>query len=79
MMPEHILSALRALGFDSMVDEVSSVLQDHKELAKGEKQKKQKKQSGSGMSQEELLEAQEKLFAASKARYEAGELPPPAE
>ncbi|KAM0755172.1 histone-fold-containing protein [Meredithblackwellia eburnea MCA 4105] len=73
MMPEHILAALKALGFDDMVEDVSEVLQDHKEIAKGEKQKKAKKLGGgSGMTQEELLAAQEQLFAASRAKFEAG-------
>lgn len=57
------------------MEEVAEVLKDHKELAKGEKQKKAKKQSGSGLSQEELLRQQEELFAASKAKFEAGPAP----
>lgn len=51
------------------------MLKDHKELAKGEKQKKAKKASGSGLSQEELLRQQELLFAASRAKFEAGPAP----
>ncbi|KAK4056694.1 negative cofactor 2 transcription regulator complex subunit ncb2 [Microbotryomycetes sp. JL221] len=39
---------------------------------KGERQMKKKKQNGSGMSQEELLKAQEELFAASRAKMQAG-------
>ncbi|KAI5481901.1 histone-fold-containing protein [Pseudohyphozyma bogoriensis] len=76
MLPEHILEALKALGFENMVDEISEVLSEHKELAKGEKQKKAKKMGGSGMTQEELLAAQEALFSASRAKFEAGGVEP---
>ncbi|GAA5893650.1 uncharacterized protein JCM6883_003593 [Sporobolomyces salmoneus] len=71
MLPEHILAALKALGFEDFVDGVSDVLKDHKELAKDERKKKQSKKA-SGMSQEEMLRIQEELFAASKAKLEAG-------
>jgi hypothetical protein len=55
---------------------VADLLSEHKELAKGEKQKKQKKMTGSGLSQEEMLRQQEELFAASRARFEqAGPAP----
>ncbi|GAA5887813.1 hypothetical protein JCM6882_000759 [Rhodosporidiobolus microsporus] len=72
MNPEHVVAALKALGFEDFVVGVEDVLKDHKELAKGEKANKKKKAAGNGMSQEELLAAQEALFAASKAKYEAG-------
>ncbi|BGP16579.1 negative cofactor 2 transcription regulator complex subunit ncb2 [Rhodosporidiobolus nylandii] len=70
--PDHIVTALKDLGFEDFVEGVQDVLKDHKELAKGEKAKKAKKAKGNGMSQEELLKAQEELFAASRARFEAG-------
>ncbi|GAA6060005.1 hypothetical protein JCM10212_001163 [Sporobolomyces blumeae] len=72
MLPDHIVQALKALGFEDMVESCSEVLKDHKELAKDERSKKKNKAKGSGMSPEELLKAQEELFAASRARYEAG-------
>lgn len=68
-------SSTQALGFESFVTPVSSVLTEHKELAKGERKKKQsaKKAGGtSGLSEEQLLEQQELLFAASRKRYEEG-------
>ncbi|GAA5925847.1 uncharacterized protein JCM15063_005140 [Sporobolomyces koalae] len=71
MLPDHILAALKALGFEDFVDGVSDVLKDHKELAKDERKKKASKKA-TGMSQEEMLRIQEELFAASKARLEAG-------
>ncbi|KAK4054498.1 negative cofactor 2 transcription regulator complex subunit ncb2 [Microbotryomycetes sp. JL201] len=72
LAPEHIIAALNSLGFEAFVEEVQSVFSEHKELAKDERQQKKKKQSGSGMTQEELLKAQEELFAASRAKMEAG-------
>ncbi|GAA5820544.1 hypothetical protein JCM11251_003040 [Rhodosporidiobolus azoricus] len=78
MNPDHVVSALKALGFEDFVEGVEDVLKDHKELAKGEKANKKKKAAGNGMSQEELLAAQEALFAASKARFEAGGAAPAA-
>ncbi|KAM0791335.1 hypothetical protein ACM66B_005805 [Microbotryomycetes sp. NB124-2] len=72
LVPEHIIAALNSLGFEAFVEEVQSVFSEHKELAKGERQQKKKKQTGSGMTQEELLKAQEELFAASRAKMEAG-------
>lgn len=38
----------------------------------GERQKKATKKTGSGLSPEELLKIQEEMFAASKAKLEAG-------
>ncbi|GAA5978114.1 hypothetical protein JCM5350_007400 [Sporobolomyces pararoseus] len=71
MLPEHILAALKALGFEDFVDGVADVLKDHKELAKDERKKKQSKKA-TGMSQEEMLRIQEELFAASRAKLDAG-------
>ncbi|GAA5865694.1 hypothetical protein JCM5296_007532 [Sporobolomyces johnsonii] len=79
MLPEHIVASLKALGFEDFVEGVEDVLKDHKELAKGERQKKAKKAAASGMTEEELLRAQEELFAASRARFEAGGAAAPAE
>ncbi|GAA5862698.1 hypothetical protein JCM8547_003516 [Rhodosporidiobolus lusitaniae] len=81
MNPDHILAALKALGFEEYVEGVQSVLDDHKELAKGERAKKAKKAKGNGMSQEELEALQASLFAASAAKMESGEgaAPTPAE
>lgn len=50
----------------------------HFVASQGEKQKKAKKQLGNGMSEAELLAAQEELFAASRARFDAGAAAPDA-
>ncbi|GAA6028420.1 hypothetical protein JCM8097_007022 [Rhodosporidiobolus ruineniae] len=79
MNPDHILAALKALGFEDFVEGVQSVLDDHKELAKGERAKKKNKAAGNGMSQEEMLALQEQMFAASAARMNEGGAPAAAE
>ncbi|KAL0949573.1 hypothetical protein HGRIS_009622 [Hohenbuehelia grisea] len=69
--PEHIISALKTLGFDSFIAEVEDVLKDHKQQQK-DREKKVSKFEQSGMTEEELLAMQERLFADSRARYESG-------
>ncbi|THV03315.1 histone-fold-containing protein [Dendrothele bispora CBS 962.96] len=66
--PEHIISALKQLGFDSFTSEVEDVLKDHKQQQK-DREKKVSKLEQSGMTEEELLAAQEQLFAASRAKF----------
>ncbi|KAG8747916.1 negative cofactor 2 transcription regulator complex subunit ncb2 [Ceratobasidium sp. 414] len=70
--PEHIVGALKTLGFESYVEEVEGVLKDHKQAQK-DREKKTSKFEASGKSEEELLNEQEKLFAASRARFQAGQ------
>ncbi|KIY67342.1 histone-fold-containing protein [Cylindrobasidium torrendii FP15055 ss-10] len=73
--PEHIINALKALGFDSFTSEVEDVLKDHKQVTKDRGQAKQNKMQTSGLTEEELLAKQEELFAASRARMAAGPNP----
>ncbi|KAF8076166.1 histone-fold-containing protein [Lyophyllum atratum] len=68
--PEHIISALKRLGFDSFTTEVEDVLKDHKQQQK-DRDKKVSKFEQSGMTEEELLAAQEELFAASRAKFQS--------
>jgi len=70
--PEHIVGALKTLGFESYVEEVEGILKDHKQAQK-DREKKTSKFEASGKSEEELLNEQEKLFAASRARFQAGQ------
>jgi histone H3/H4 len=65
--PEHIINALKRLGFDSFTTEVEDVLKDHKQQQK-DKEKKVSKFEQSGKTEEELLAEQEALFAASRVR-----------
>ncbi|KAF7776379.1 transcriptional regulator family: Histone-like TF [Agaricus bisporus var. burnettii] len=68
--PEHIISALKRLGFDSFTSEVEDVLKDHKQQQK-DREKKVSKFEQSGLTEEELLAEQEKLFAASRAKFQS--------
>ncbi|TFL00054.1 histone-fold-containing protein [Pterulicium gracile] len=67
--PEHIINALKRLGFDTFQNEVEDVLKDHKQQQK-DKEKKVSKFEQSGKTEEELLAEQEALFAASAARMQ---------
>ncbi|KAK2467724.1 hypothetical protein APHAL10511_000019 [Amanita phalloides] len=68
--PEHVISALKRLGFDSFTTEVEDVLKDHKKQLK-DREKKVSKWDQSGMTEAELHEAQQKLFAQSRAIFES--------
>ncbi|VDC06890.1 unnamed protein product [Peniophora sp. CBMAI 1063] len=68
--PEHIISALNTLGFEQFKVDVEDVLQEHKKQQKQEREKKVSKLDQSGMTEEELLQAQEALFAASRERFQ---------
>ncbi|KAJ7507563.1 histone-fold-containing protein [Mycena galericulata] len=67
--PEHIIGALKRLGFDSFTTEVEDVLKEHKQQQK-DREKKVSKFEQSGLTPEELLAAQEELFAASRAKFQ---------
>ncbi|CAE6461221.1 unnamed protein product [Rhizoctonia solani] len=70
--PEHIVGALKTLGFESYVEEVEGVLKDHKQAQK-DREKKTSKFEASGKSEEQLLAEQQQLFEASRARFHAGQ------
>jgi len=74
--PEHIIGALKRLGFEQYVSEVDGVLKDHKQALK-DREKKVSKWEQSGKTEEELLAEQERLFAASRMRFEASAQQPP--
>ncbi|KAH9459651.1 hypothetical protein MJO28_010977 [Puccinia striiformis f. sp. tritici] len=71
--PEHITSALKQLGFDDFIEEVEDINRVHKAQAKKENQKRKNKLDQSAFTQDELAAQQELLFAASKARFDAGQ------
>ncbi|KIJ56539.1 hypothetical protein M422DRAFT_22704 [Sphaerobolus stellatus SS14] len=73
--PEHIIGALKRLGFEQYVTEVDGVLKDHKQALK-DREKKVSKWEQSGKTEAELLAEQERLFAASRMRYEASNQQP---
>ncbi|KAI0728760.1 histone-fold-containing protein [Fomitopsis betulina] len=70
--PEHIISALKHLGFESFTAEVVDVLKDHKQQQK-DREKKVSKLESSGLTEEELQRQQEELFAASRAKFQSAQ------
>jgi len=69
--PEHIIGALKRLGFETFTQEVDGVLKDHKKQQK-DREKKVSKLEKSGKTDEELIAEQELLFAASRAKFASG-------
>ncbi|KAG6334149.1 hypothetical protein ID866_4937 [Astraeus odoratus] len=74
--PEHIIGALKRLGFDSFTTEVEDVLKDHKQHQK-DREKKADKIKDSGLTPEELQAKQEELFALSRAKFSQPQQQPP--
>ncbi|CAD6568508.1 MAG: negative cofactor 2 transcription regulator complex subunit ncb2 [Tremellales sp. Tagirdzhanova-0007] len=68
--PEHVVEALRQLGFEDFVGEVED---SNKDFKQSQKERARTQPETNGMSQEELLALQESLFASSKNRFEAGQ------
>ncbi|KAF9102487.1 negative cofactor 2 transcription regulator complex subunit ncb2 [Mortierella sp. GBA35] len=67
---EHVITALKALGFDAYLPEVEVVLQDHKNQQKvKDKDKKSGRLENSGRTEEELLSEQLRLLAEAKERF----------
>ncbi|KAI9632000.1 histone-fold-containing protein [Dioszegia hungarica] len=68
--PEHVLAALKQLGFEDFVAEVEDSNKDFKQI---QKERTRTQPETNGMSQAELLALQEKLFASSQARLGGGQ------
>nr|GAT53970.1 TATA binding protein-associated phosphoprotein [Mycena chlorophos] len=68
--PEHIISALKRLGFDSFTREVEDVLKEHKQQQK-DREKKVSKLEQSDLTPEQLQAMQEELFAQSRAKFQS--------
>lgn len=66
--PEHVAAALKELGFPEYINEVLASANDQKEQLKT-REKRTTKMEQSGMSQEELEEAQKALFAQATEKY----------
>jgi len=67
---EHVISALKTLGFESYLDEVQEVFKEHKKLQK-DRDKKSSRLENSGMTEEELFRQQAQLFEQSRAKFQA--------
>ncbi|KAI8345849.1 histone-fold-containing protein [Mortierella sp. GBAus27b] len=66
---EHVIAALKALGFEGYLPEVEVVLQDHRTQQKV-KDRKSGRLEHSGRTEEELLMEQTRLFAEAKVRHQ---------
>ncbi|KAI8368933.1 histone-fold-containing protein [Choanephora cucurbitarum] len=67
---EHVLSALKELGFEDYMEEVDEVFKEHKKQQK-DRDRKSTRLENRGISEEELLRQQELLFAQSRIKFEA--------
>jgi histone H3/H4 len=68
--PEHVMDALRNLGFGGYVDEVAATYEEAVEQAKEkEKSRGTNKLEKSGLTEEELLKQQEELFEQARRKY----------
>ena len=64
--PEHVIAALKKLGFDDFIDDCTKEMEIEKDVAKDKRIEKKKKDMG--MSAEEAMALQAKMFAEAKAR-----------
>ncbi|EAT84695.1 hypothetical protein HBI56_177630 [Parastagonospora nodorum] len=68
---EHVKAALEELDFGDYVPAVLDVAQDYKKQQQN-REKKQTKIEQSGMTEEELIKAQEELFKSATNKFNAG-------
>ncbi|PVV02668.1 hypothetical protein BB560_002874 [Smittium megazygosporum] len=68
--PEHVLDALKELGFESYIKEVKEAYSSHRQQLLKERMKRGTKLENSGMTEEELLASQEALFAKARMNFE---------
>ncbi|KAJ1975578.1 negative cofactor 2 transcription regulator complex subunit ncb2 [Dimargaris verticillata] len=75
---EHVLNALKTLGFESYLTEVQDVYEDHRKQQSKDRDKRNAR-FDSGLTEEELLRQQEQLFAQARLDYETQQQqqPPP--
>lgn len=74
--PDHVLTALKALGYERYIPELEEVLKDHKQLVKTDRDRKAAKLHDNDMTDEQLMEMQQSLFAQSVARLNNGQPAP---
>ncbi|KAJ2235646.1 negative cofactor 2 transcription regulator complex subunit ncb2 [Coemansia sp. IMI 203386] len=67
---EHVLAALRELGFEKYVTEVKEAYSEHRQQQIKDRGRKSTKLNQLGMSEEELQRSQELLFAQARMRLQ---------
>ncbi|WVN85067.1 uncharacterized protein L203_100209 [Cryptococcus depauperatus CBS 7841] len=68
--PEHVMEALKQLGFEDFLAEVE---ESHTDFKQAQKERIRTQPDTQGMTEEELMELQERLFASSHARFAGGQ------
>ena len=68
---EHVISALKNLGFEDYVEESQELLKEHQQSVKQDREKKNQKKD-TGMTEEEMIKAQEEMFAKARERLQSG-------
>ncbi|CDH50105.1 histone-fold-containing protein [Lichtheimia corymbifera JMRC:FSU:9682] len=66
---EHIVSALRELGFEEYIEDVEEVYKEHRQQQK-DRERRSSRLEKTGISEEELLRQQELLFEQSRLKFE---------
>jgi len=69
--PEHVITALKTLGFESYIPDLQEVLKDHKQIVKTDRDRRAAKFNDEGKTEEELWEEQQKLFNQSLQKMES--------
>ncbi|KXS20137.1 histone-fold-containing protein [Gonapodya prolifera JEL478] len=67
---DHVIKALKDLGFEDYAPEVEAVQKEHEKEIKQQRERKVNRLQDSGLSEEALLKQQEELFAQAKAKME---------
>ncbi|KAI8910982.1 histone-fold-containing protein [Gorgonomyces haynaldii] len=67
---DHVMSALKNLGFEEYNAELQSLVNEHQQVTKEREKKQSKKLENSGMTQEEIIASQEALFAKARERMQ---------
>ena len=68
---EHVLQALKNLGFEEYLEECETVFKDFNVTVKKEREKK-KDRKDTGMTEEEMIKFQEDMFRKARERLESG-------
>ncbi|KAJ9098593.1 hypothetical protein QFC21_004235 [Naganishia friedmannii] len=69
--PEHAIQAISTLGWDQHEKDLKDTWENSREVTKAIQERSHASRHTAGMSEAELLAAQEQLFAASRARFDA--------
>lgn len=69
---EHVLEALKTLGFYDYIEPIKLVITQHKESQKA-RERKVGKLEQSGRTEEELMEEQRRLFGLAKSKFQSSQ------